>query len=87
MTESQRLVDALTAAGWQKVSGREGLYVRLAVVEDGRRRLEVTVPFGPEYADYDDLMDAVVGMLERLYFDGRAARTVLARFKPDLHFP
>ena len=84
MTESQRLVDALSAAGWQQV-GRGRGYVRLALVGTTHRHM-LMVPLDESAPEFDHLMAAAVGLLERLHFDGRSALHALARFKPDVHY-
>lgn len=81
--DPEQVVEALLSAGWQVVGQRAGLYKRLAVVEQDRQRLTLTVPLGQLCADYDDLMNAALGMLEQLFFDGEKARRVLARIAPE----
>jgi hypothetical protein len=83
VTESQRLVDALTAAGWQEIGMGPG-YVRLALVASVPRHMLV-VPLDESAPEFEHMMDAAFGSLERLYFDGKAARNALNQLKPGVY--
>ncbi|HEU5108825.1 MAG TPA: hypothetical protein VFT95_09735 [Micromonosporaceae bacterium] len=68
-TTPERLVAALTAAGWFEVGRREGVYVRLQFAD----RLPLLVPLNPANADYEDLMAEVLAELETAADYGSAA--------------
>jgi hypothetical protein len=78
------VVGALIGAGWQVIGERAGVYKRLAVVDGYLRRIPLLVPVDPAMADYADLMDVVLGTLERLFTDGESARQVLDRIRPGV---
>ncbi len=84
-TVPDQLVEALLAAGWEVVGQRAGLYKRLAVVGEFGNKHMFVVPLNPEYADYNDLMNAVLRSLEDMMFAGKAARVALNRFNPELY--
>ncbi len=68
-TTPDRLVAALTAAGWHEISRREGAFVRLQF--PGHQPL--IVPLNPDNADYAALIRATLADLERVADYGSAA--------------
>jgi len=80
-----QLVEAMLANNWQVVGEREGLYKRLALMDEGQPRHTLTVPLNPKYSDYDDLLGAAIGSLEVLWIDGQEAHRVLHRLDPALY--
>ncbi len=73
-SESQKIVDALVAAGWQKVGHRTGVYVRLAHPHDDG---SLIVPFDQTAPEYRQMMDAVAARLVWYQELGDAARHAL----------
>ncbi|WP_344172746.1 hypothetical protein [Pilimelia columellifera] len=81
LTGERRMIRLVTCgpsscrAGWRKVGGRSGAYVRLA--EPDSERHHVLVPVDPTAGDYQDLIDATVGDLRHRAETGRRAQLVL----------
>lgn len=81
MTEPRRLIAALEAAGFQRIGGRDGVYVRLAWPTSQRTLI---VPLNPNYADYADLLNSVVGELRHTAELGGIAQRVLDGIRPSI---
>lgn len=75
VSEPQRIVDALVAAGWQ-IDYPPGLSWRL-VYPGGSRETLLLVPADPESDLYQERMDQLAARLTRLQELGDAAREAL----------
>lgn len=73
--EPQRLINALTANGWNIVGQRAGAYVRLALPDADR--ISWVVPLDESAGDFADLMDSAFACLKRDAKQGRRAAAVL----------
>jgi hypothetical protein len=73
-TTPDRLIAALTAAGWVEVGRRAGVYVRLRYAEHDPSLL---VPLDPTAPEHEVMMGAVLMQLERLAQVGLAADRAL----------
>ncbi|MFD6565356.1 hypothetical protein [Micromonospora profundi] len=78
--DGERLVAALTTAGFTVVGQRTGLYARLAWPGRDGRDGTLVVPVGVEYADYRESLAEVMGELEYAARRGEAARKALNLF-------
>lgn len=74
-----QLVEALLAAGWQRIGWREGAYERLAFVEGRGTSHHLVVPLDESAPEYQHMFDGVLWHLERLVDDGRSAQKALDR--------
>jgi hypothetical protein len=78
-----RLIDALTAAGWVEEGRRAGTYVRLTFLE---HESSLLVPLDPTAPEYAELMAGTWAELERLARLGDAAGRALTE-AVSLHQP
>ncbi len=74
--QPEDVITALVAAGWEKLGGRQGMYVRLRAPFWPHEN--TIVPLDPSFADYRDDMTAALTALTVEVDAGRRALAVLA---------
>lgn len=72
----QQVTDALRAAGFQHVGGRDGVYMRLGWPEHVTAS-PLMVPLEPGNGDYEPLLSAVMRELQYAAEQGRVAQAAL----------